>query len=308
MAGRDRLPRITAHWELKLLSLVAAAILWFLVVSGEKAEVTLSVPVQFQSIPPGLELVAERPESVDVQVQGLRSTLGRLSGEDLRAAVSLAGVPAGESTFRVLPETIRAPKGVKVLRVTPSRVRLVLERSATAVVPVVARLTGRPPAGYRVSRVSVSPSEIEVRGPRSEIERWKQVATDPIDLSGLRGTITRRASLGAVTNSVRLAGEKGVEVTIEVAEETATRRISGVPLQPASSGWRARIVPESVAVLIRGPFSRVKDLTAAQVSALVDLKGLAPRVYRLAPRITLPPGVELVEVDPPRVTVKGEPP
>ncbi len=129
MVGRDLLPWITGNWELKLLSLVAAVILWFLVVSGEKAEVTLSAPLEFASIPPGLELAGEGPRSVDVQVQGLRSALGRLSGEDLRVDVSLAGVGAGESAFRLLPEHVRAPKGVRVLRVSPSRVRLVLEPS-----------------------------------------------------------------------------------------------------------------------------------------------------------------------------------
>ncbi|MBI4587284.1 MAG: YbbR-like domain-containing protein [Candidatus Rokubacteria bacterium] len=306
MAPRDLFRWITAHWELKLLSLLTAGGLWFLVVSGEKAEVGLSVPMEFHSMPAGLELGGERPETVDVQVQGLRSTLARISGEELRAEVSLAGARAGESTLRLLPDTIRTPKGIKVVRVSPSRIRVVLEPSETQVIRVVPRLTGHPPAGYRVSQVRVNPAEVAVRGPRSEVGRWRQVETDPIDLSGLRGTIKRQASLGPLTNSVRLADEKGVEVTIEVTEETATRRISRVPVQP-SSDWKARPVPDSVDVVVRGPLSRVKELTAGQVGVVLNLKGLRPRIYRLAPRITLPPGVELLQVDPPLVTVSAEP-
>jgi YbbR domain-containing protein len=306
MAARDLLGWLTGQWELKLLSLGAAGVLWFLVVSGEKAQVSLAVPLEFYSIPAGLELAGERPESVDVEVQGLRSALTRISAEDLRASVSLTGFRPGESTLRLLPENIRAPRGVTVVRVSPGRLRVTLEPSEVATVRVAPRLTGQPPAGYRVSRVVVNPAEVEIRGPRSEVLRWKQVETDPIDLSGLKGTIARRASLGGLTNSVRLAREGGVEVTVEVAGETATRRISGVPVRPESSAWKARPVPDSVDVVVRGPLSRVGELTAAQIAAVLDLKGLRPQVYRLAPRITLPPGVELLQVDPPRVTVRVE--
>ncbi len=305
MDGRSLRGWLTGNWELKILSLLAASVLWFLVVSGEKAHVRLAVPVEFDAIPAGLELAGERPESVDVEVQGLRSRLARLSGEDLRASVGLAGARAGESTIRLLPENIRVPRGVTVVRVSPSRLRVVLEPSETAMVRVVPRLTGQPPAGYRVARVLVSPAEVEVRGPRREVGRWKQVETDSIDLSGLTGTLTRRTSLDALGNSVRLVRDRSVEVTIEVAEELATRRIVGVPVRVASVAWDARPVPATVDLVVRGPLARVKELTASQVAAVLVLKGLRRKVYRLAPTITLPQGVELIQMDPPRVTVEA---
>jgi hypothetical protein len=40
--------------------------------------------------------------------------------------VSLAGSRAGEVTLRVQPEQITVPPGVTVIRVNPSRLRLVL--------------------------------------------------------------------------------------------------------------------------------------------------------------------------------------
>lgn len=126
MDGRELLRRLASNWELKLLALLAAAALWLLVVTGEKAEVTLPVAVEFYSIPAGLEVVSARPNRVDVLVQGLGSTLRRLTGEELRAEVSLAGAARGESALRLLPEHVRGPRGVTVLRVSPSRVRVVL--------------------------------------------------------------------------------------------------------------------------------------------------------------------------------------
>jgi hypothetical protein len=68
----------------------------------------------------------ERPDSVDVQLHGLRGTLSRLGTDRVKARLNLAGSKAGEVTVRVLPEQITVPAGITVVRVNPSRVRLVL--------------------------------------------------------------------------------------------------------------------------------------------------------------------------------------
>lgn len=118
----------TTHWELKLLSLLTAVLLWGFVVGGAKSEVVLTVPVEFLGIPPGLELIDETPESVDVLLRGLRVQLGRLRGEALRIQVPLADARAGEKMLRLLPEHVQVPTGLQVIRIMPSRLRVVLEK------------------------------------------------------------------------------------------------------------------------------------------------------------------------------------
>ena len=117
---------ITDNWQLKLLSLAVALVLWGVVVNAEKSEMVFAAPVEFLEVPDGFEVAQGRPDTVDVRVRGLRLALSRLSGEDLRAVVNLSGAKAGESTLRLLPEHVHAPFGVHVLRVTPSRIRVVL--------------------------------------------------------------------------------------------------------------------------------------------------------------------------------------
>jgi hypothetical protein len=116
---------ITRHWELKLLALVFAFALWLFVMTSEKSDLILAAPIELQAVPPGL-VVAREPESVDVQLHGLRGSLARLAPDQLRARLSLAGVEPGEVTLRVLPEHIIVPPGITVLRISPSRIRLTL--------------------------------------------------------------------------------------------------------------------------------------------------------------------------------------
>jgi len=117
---------LTRHWELKLLALGVSMVLWAFVMTSEKADLIMAAPLELDNIPVGLEVKGERPDSVDVQLHGLRMALARLGTDRVKARLNLAGSKAGEVIVRVLPEQITVPPGITVLRVNPSRVRLVL--------------------------------------------------------------------------------------------------------------------------------------------------------------------------------------
>ncbi len=121
---------LTRHWELKLLAVGFSIALWLFVMTSEKSDIVFSAPIEYDGMPPGLVLTGERPDSVDVQVHGLRGTLARLSADQIKARVSLSGARPGEITLRLLPEQIIVPAGVTVVRINPSRVRLVLAAAA----------------------------------------------------------------------------------------------------------------------------------------------------------------------------------
>jgi len=115
------------HWELKLLAVGFSLALWLFVMTSEKSDLILSAPIEFDDMPSGLALTGERPDSVVVQLHGLRGSLARLAPDQVKARVSLAGAIPGEITLRLLPEQIAVPSGITVIRVNPSRIRVVLE-------------------------------------------------------------------------------------------------------------------------------------------------------------------------------------
>src|SRR5262249_26127517 len=97
------------------------------VMTSERTDLILSAPIEFEGLPSGLALTSERPESVDVQVHALRGSLARLSPDQIKVRISLSGATTGEIALRVLPEHVLVPSGVTVVRVNPSRFRVVLE-------------------------------------------------------------------------------------------------------------------------------------------------------------------------------------
>jgi YbbR domain-containing protein len=119
---------LTRHWELKILALAFAAGLWVFVMTSEKTNLVVALPLELGPVPTGLVVTSEQPESVEVQLHGLRSALSRVSPDSLRVRVNLAGARPGDFLISLGPEQIVVPPGVSVLRVSPSVVRVALAR------------------------------------------------------------------------------------------------------------------------------------------------------------------------------------
>ena len=115
---------LVRHWELKLLALAFSAALWVFVMGSEKTNVTLPLPIELDGVPSGLVVTSERPDTVDVQIHGLRSALLRVAPDALRVRVNLAGSRPGEVVVGLAPDQIVVPPGVSVIRITPSVVRV----------------------------------------------------------------------------------------------------------------------------------------------------------------------------------------
>jgi len=175
---------------LKLFSLTFAFGLWLLVNAGERdTEQSMLVPVELRNLSEQLVVVGQRPEFVDVRVSGPRTLLGQVSGKKI--ALDLAGVRPGPSSFRMSMELLNLPRGVKLLRVTPSVISLDIARVIKRIVPVRVDLIGQPPFGYTTGEIEVSPPTVEVSGPAPQVGKLQVVMTESVDMSRLTQTVTR---------------------------------------------------------------------------------------------------------------------
>ena len=119
---------VTRHWELKLLALVFSAALWVFVMTSERTNMILALPIELEGPPPGLVVTDRTPAVVEVQLHGLRAALAQVSPESLRVRVSLRSARPGDFVASLGPEQIVVPPGVSVYRITPSVVHVALQR------------------------------------------------------------------------------------------------------------------------------------------------------------------------------------
>jgi len=201
---------------LKLASLALATLLWFIIAGEKTSEMGLSVPVELKNFPRDLELTGDTVNAVEVRLRASPSIIQSLGPQDISAHVDLSGVAEGEHIMNLTADSIRLPFGVKVVRINPSSLTLNLERTVQKVVPVRARLLGRPAAGFEVAEVTTVPPEVRVAGPKSRIQEVEGAFTEPVSVEAARATVAESVNLGVEDPLLRIQDSPRVRVTARI--------------------------------------------------------------------------------------------
>lgn len=312
MTWRERLRRLrprdigeSLRWILlhnagrKLLSLLAAAGLWFFVNAGERdTELAVQVPVELRNIPPNIMLVSPRVDFIDLVVSGPRTLLNRIDPEQLSMTLDLRGVRPGPAVFRILGEALDLPRGVAVVRLTPSEVTLEFAAVTRKTVPVHVAFTGKAPSGLHVTETRVAPEAVEIVGPASQVDQIKAAETAPIDLGTAEpGLIERDLTIEAPREYVSFSASL-VHAQVRLEEPERTRTVASVPVIVRNSAYRTRLKPGTVQVTVRGPRSATESLELDHGAVYIDATGREPGTYEVTPAVDLPAAVELVKQEP----------
>ncbi len=288
---------------LKLFSLAFAFGLWLFVNAGEReTEQTMLLPVELRNLPPQLIVMGPRVEFVDVRVSGPRTLLSQLSSKKI--SLDLTGMRSGPSSFRVNTELLNLPRGVKLLRVTPSAISLEVARMVKRVVPVRIEIVGKPPLGYTAGEIEVSPSTVEVSGPAPQIEKIQFVGTEPFDVSRLIQSTTRELQLQGPDGDLVTYNAERVQARIDVQEVVVTREFRRLRAMVKNTELRVSPALLLIEISVRGPQRIVEKLNLTNQEVFIDAKGQGPGVASLPVTVLLPPEVELVAQDPTEVEIK----
>jgi YbbR domain-containing protein len=213
---------LAEHWRLKILALLLALALWFFVGSAERTEIALALPVEYVGLEGPLTLEGPRREMVDVQVQATRWAAAQVSPATVRVRVDVSGLREGDNLVHLVPESVQAPTGVRVTRLTPAWATVRTTRAAIRTVQVVPQVQGQPAADHVLGPVVVDPATVQIKGPRTTIEARTVIETLPVDVSGRREPLTQTVGL-ALPDSVYSVDRRTVSVTVEI-RPAATRQ------------------------------------------------------------------------------------
>jgi YbbR domain-containing protein len=217
---------LVRDWHLKILAVGVAFALWLFVVGSERRQVSAAAPVEYVGVPADAVLVGDLSQRVELQLEATRWAARRVTPESLRVRVNVATAGEGESLIPVSPSDVEAPPGVRITRITPPWVRVSLIGAIERTLPVAAQVRGHPAAGFAVRRVTVAPSTVVLKGPRTTIERRDRVETAPVDVTGSRASVTQSVRL-LVPELVAPTRGDTVEVTVEIQPEDRMQRRGG---------------------------------------------------------------------------------
>ncbi len=297
-ALRDNL---TTNLVTKIVSLLIAVVLWFVVLGSRNAEVSKEIPLQIvtsEKVVPANDL----PDRIAFKLSGPKAFLRTiLDRRESPIRVDLTRAKPGVVTYRFFADNIRVPIGVKVQSINPAKVKIRLERVRKRRVPIRIELQGVLPEGYKIVSKTVKPKNIELRGAKSRVGRVRSVPTKPIDITYLKRPTEKEVSISLPSSGVHADSVNPV-VFLDVRAVTANYRMKKIKLS-VKSNLRARFRPRSVTAFLRVDSAQLGKLSPGQFSAEIDLMGKKKGKYTRKVRVNIPEEVGLVKVIPEKVTV-----
>jgi YbbR domain-containing protein len=284
-----------ARFGWQLLSLLLAYLLWLAVIDEKQAFRHIEVPLRFENLSAGLAMLRDRPSSVIVRVKGTEPLIKEVQSPDVEAVADLSGRGEGKHLLRLWPDAAHAivvrKDGIEVDEVFPAAIAFVLERKASAELPVRPVLGGSVAAGFELGEVRVEPRRVRVEGPESAAKRLVDAPTREILVEGREESFTVEVPLDITDPDVRILGRPLVRVAVTIQELRGEATFDQVRIRSVGSDYEAQIRPLETTVTVEGPRHLLDRLAADDVRAYVDLRGLAPqpKPYELRVQVDFAP-------------------
>ena len=118
----------TQNLQFKIAAAGLAAAVWTAAFYTGTTVRTVTVPVAFSGVPPGMNIAAQSVSELEVQIRGNPLMMGSASLNRLVATFNLSGAPAGERAVHVLSRDFDLPPGIRFVRASPAAVSVRLVR------------------------------------------------------------------------------------------------------------------------------------------------------------------------------------
>jgi YbbR domain-containing protein len=296
------------HWRvenkgLKALSLLLA-ILLFIVSRQPVIDLRLvGVPIEYRGLSPGVKIVGVAEQAVSVRLSGPRDIVRSLSPNQLLVIADLSGKEPGERVVQLKMDEGFLPDNVKVMQIEPASIKIKLEPNLMKRLRVEAQLSGKVAEGREIYGVELYPSEVEIEGPQSVVNKMDRVLTEKVSLDGRDADFQTSVEIEIPQDSrVKTSGR--IELSAKIGEERLLRRFAAAPVQWIDKSAAGSLLTKTVRLEVFGPKSLIESLRADDMRVEVKTAGLPTSVTSLTPQVQLPANIEIRNIIPREVKVK----
>lgn len=288
---------------LKLISIILAALLWFYVLNSEPQIVERDVRVIYNP-PAGFAVANLAVREITVKVKGSRSFLRELYKNNEKVYIDLKSYPYRSKTsfyVNISPADIAVPFGVDVVSVTPSKIKVALEKEITKKVRVRANLVGDVSSELKLINYKVVPSSVYIIGPIEVMRKIGQIKTLPIDQSSLKGEGEQKIGISDVDQRIIIKRDSPLTFKYNVRPRKANLTLKRIPVRFLSSK-NVHSKTKYVALDVLAP-EGVK-IKSSQVQVIADIKTNIKGRVKIKLEAKLPEGVHLLQVHPEYIWVR----
>jgi uncharacterized protein (TIGR00159 family) len=115
------------NWKKKLAALALVTGAWVIAASQQDIVATIEAPILHVNTPAGILVAEGSARSVQLTISGSRAGIGGFRAQDIKVLVDLNRLAAGEHMVQLSGRNVDLPLGLKIERVMPQRVRVLLK-------------------------------------------------------------------------------------------------------------------------------------------------------------------------------------
>lgn len=279
--------KLLKNWGIKILAVLFAFIVWFLVANIEDYTITktitgIPVTLMNEDAITDQELVFEvtQGDTVDIWVEGRRSVVEKLTAEDFTATADLSQLSITNSVqiaVEAVNAAIRREISVSVL---DSMLKVEIEERGEQKLPISVVTIGETQEGYAVVSTSATPNMVTITGAASKVKDIKTVQVE-VDVEGLNSNVSTRGDLilldadGAVVERDRISTNiSSVSVRV-VIQKTKEVPIQIIPAGTVEEGYgvAGEIEYQPTTVLIAGDEENLRTVREIRIED-IDITGL----------------------------------
>lgn len=155
--------------HLKLLALLSAVILWFVVITVENTIYPFpeQIEVEIVNLEPNVSIASNIPE-VKLFLRVDKEELKSLTANDFEVFIDLKGTEAGSKTVKIQATTTKPE--ARILQVQPSEIELKISPTSEKEVEVKINTVGDPFEGYLIEDLAAENETVKITGAQSIID------------------------------------------------------------------------------------------------------------------------------------------
>ena len=314
---KSLLTSFTKNWGTRIIAIILAFCCWGIVKSMEKTTTSITVPLKLITAE-GYEAFAQTTNRLPLQKITLNILCSRREKNALRSSDYQGKIDLTTETENIIPYyPLTAKKNLLytgppdneelyfIESIVPSEIRITIDKKTYKNLPVKPIVTGKPAGGYVVSKISVEPPVIDVKGPSSSIDKITELKTKIINIDGLNKTFPKIVELEPVGPDIVLGTSK-VKVNIGINMSPKKRTFKDIKIKSLisqSSETFYLLDPPSVNVILEGREQIIETTVPKDIKAYVNIDG-ATAGYSLKIDIIPPADCKVISNMPTTVTLK----
>ena len=161
--------KLDKRWQLKIVCLLLAIILWFLIINEQNpvSEGSYPVPVVVENLD-SQYITSNVPKTVYVRLSGPRNTIINVGPSDIKAYIDLSEVQEGDME---VPIHVEIPSGTELKKQSMATAKITVDVYAVREFNLTPHLVGKMDADSFISNLKIVPEKVVVSGARRLIQK-----------------------------------------------------------------------------------------------------------------------------------------